>query len=150
MALNLLVLCICFFNLALIANAIGDGMKEIKLWDKAIRQVESVKIIAEKNCASKFDFSFDRESFLLETQLSYFDNNEMRAYCGDTFAAIDELCADADYYTALANVKSVSCAFDKNIASPETSLDEGHLRFAFNWDTSSHRESVKDYLKKTL
>jgi len=150
MMLNVSILCICFFNLYLIANAIGNGMRELKLWDNAIRQVESVKIEAERNCATGFDFSFDSESFLLHTELSELNNKAMNEYCGGTFAAISDLCVDADYYGRITSVKSVSCAFDNSIAKPSTTLEAGHLQFAFNWGTSNHRNLVKDYLKKNL
>jgi len=150
MMLNLSVLGICLLNLYLIANAIGNGMRELKLWDNAIKQVESVKIEAERNCATGFEFSFDSESFLLQTELSELNNNAMNEYCGGTFAAINDLCVDADYYKIMKSVKSVSCSFDNTIAAPSTKLEAGHLQFAFNWGTSNHRKSVKNYLEKYL
>jgi len=148
--LNISILCVCFFNLYLIANAIGDGMKELKQWDTAINQVESVKILAERNCATDFDFTFDSESFLLQTELSELNNNAMNKFCGDTFAAINDLCMDADYHKIKTSIKSVSCAFDNSIGTARATLEAGHLYFSFNWDTSNHRKTVKEYLKKSL
>jgi len=125
-------------------------MREMKLWDIAFNQVESVKVEAERNCATNFNFSFDSDSFLKQTQLSELINKAMNEYCGGTFSAINDLCVDADYNKIKTNVKSVSCSYDNAIDTPSTTLEAGHLRFAFNWDTSNHSESVKNYLKKNL
>ncbi len=146
MMLNLLVLCFCLLNLILIINNIGDGMTELRRWDRAIQEVETVKVEAEEACEKIFDFSFDIDSFVSQTDLSELDNKGMNSYCGDAFAAMSDVCAYSDYYGSMANVKSVSCAFDKQISLAETTLEDGHLRFAFNWDTTSHGKTVSDYL----
>lgn len=148
--LNLLVLCFCIFNVILIINNIGDGMTELRRWNQATKEVESVKVEAEKTCEKIFDFSFDIESFVSQTDLSELDNKGMDSFCGDAFAAMSDVCAYSDYYKSIANVKSVSCVFDKQISLAKTTLEDGHLRFAFNWDTTSHRKTVSDYLKQSL
>jgi len=150
MVLNLLVLGVCFYNLFLIANVIEDGMKEIKFWDNANKNIEYVKGVAENNCGSKFNFSFDRETFLMENELSELSNSAMNNVCGDTFEAINELCVDAVYYKTMTRIKSVSCGFDKKITNPAVTLKAGHLQFAYNWGTSNHSKTVKEYLKKNL
>jgi len=150
MALNVLILISSLLSLFLIGNNISDGMEELKQWNQAVKQVERVKVRAEKSCAAQFDFSFDRDSFALGTELRELESKAMNNYCGDAFAALTDICTYTDYYTTISNVDSVSCVFDKDIAIPSTTLEEGQLRFAFNWDTSDHKITVKDYLIKNL
>ena len=150
MILNVVVLCFCFFNLILIINNIDDGMTELRRWDRATKEVETVKVEAEEACEKIFDFSFDIDSFVSQTDLSELDNKGMNSFCGDAFAAMSDVCAYSDYYRSMANVESVSCAFDNQISLAETTLEDGHLKLTFNWDTTSHRKTVSDYLKQSL
>lgn len=141
----IIVFSLCF---SLIASA--AGVKEKKRWDQATIEVESVKVEAEKTCQVSFEFSFDKETFISGTELSELDNHGMNGYCGDAFAAIGDLCEDTDYREAMENVKSVSCAFDKEIDKPDANFEEGHLRFTFNWNTANHRQTVKEFLEESL
>ena len=150
MKLDLLVLGIFVYSLYLISGEIGKGMVELKRWDRATKQVESIKAIAERSCASTFTFSFDRDSFVLGTELTTLESNGMYGYCADTFSAINDLCLDSDYQLSISNIKSVSCTFDKDIIQPNTSFKAGHLQLTFNWDTSNHKTTVQKYLKNTL
>lgn len=150
MTSNIIVVCFCMIHVVLITNAIGDGIKDIKRWGIATQAVNSVRLEAEKSCDLNFDFSFDQDTFITGTELSELEHRNMDAYCGNTFAAVYELCQDADYGEAIANIESVSCAFDNSISTADANLEEGHLRFTFNWNTSNHRNTVKEYLMLSL
>jgi len=150
MALNVLVICICCLNLIWIAKTVASSMNELRQWHQAVDQVKTVKMKAEASCATYYEFYFEQESFILGTKLNELENKPMNSYCGDTFAAIDDLCTYADYLITINDVQSVSCAFEKNIVVPTATLENGHLRFAFNWDTFGHKSVVKEYLISNL
>lgn len=136
------------FGVALMANA--GGVKDKKRWDQATIEVNSVKVEAESACGVTFEFSFDRLTFEEGTDLSQLDTQGMNGYCGDAFAAMADLCEDDDYRAAMASISSVSCAFDKNATEPDANVEEGHLRFTFNWNTANHRRTVREYLENSL
>lgn len=129
---------------SLSANA--AGLKDKKRFEAATVQVETVKKEAEEMCGTKFDFSFDKESFTP----SDLDDKGMNGYCGDVFAGMKDLCADDDYKKAMATVKSVSCSFDKSLEKPSTKMADGKVTFSFNWDTANHRRLAKEFLENNL
>ena len=141
---KLILAALLSISFSLSANA--AGLKDKKRFEAATVQVESVKIEAEEICGTKFDFSFDQGTFTP----SDLDDKGMNGYCGDVFAGMKDLCADADYKQAMASVKSVSCSFDKSLKKPSVKMADGKVNFSFNWDTANHRRVAKEFLENSL
>lgn len=141
---KLLLATLLGISFSLSANA--AGLKDKKRFEAAKVQVESVKAEAEEVCGTKFDFSFNKESFTA----SDLDDKGMNGYCGDVFAGMKDLCEDADYKQAMATVKTVSCSFDKSLKKPSVTMTNGKVDFSFNWDTANHRKVAREFIENNL
>ena len=143
-----LVPLLCAVSLVICTAANAAGVKDKKRWKEAIKQVDTVKVEAEKSCGISLDFSFDQESF--GPDLEKLDDVGMDGYCGDAFTAMSDLCGDDDYREAMTSVKSLSCAYDESLEKPKVSLADGALGFTFNWDTANHERVVEEFLENNL